>query len=82
MKLIRVPFIRFLTGWYSSPAESLRGVFGWLHTDRDQTRTTDPDFDAWVANDPMVTMDPASRYGDDATGFLSGREDDDPKPVE
>lgn len=34
----------------------------------------DPDFDGWVANDPMVTLNPASRYGDDATGFLAGPE--------
>lgn len=31
----------------------------------------DPDFDGWLVNDPMVTLNPTSRYGDDATGFLS-----------
>ena len=34
----------------------------------------DPDFKRWLVSDPMVTMNPASRYGDDATGFLAGSE--------
>ena len=41
--------------------------------------TTDRDFDGWVANDPMVTLNPASRYGDDATGFLAGAEAENPE---
>jgi hypothetical protein len=32
----------------------------------------DPDFDGWVHNDPMITGNPASRYGDDAPGYLTG----------
>ena len=36
------------------------------------TPTTDPDFDRWLHNDPMVTGNPASRYGDDAPGYLTG----------
>lgn len=76
MKLSRISPALFLSGWLSSALAWLRPGGG------EQARTTAPDFDGWVANDPMVTMDPASRYGDDATGFLSGREDDDPKPVE
>lgn len=32
------------------------------------------DFRRWIRNDPMTTMNPASRYGDDATGFLMGAE--------
>jgi hypothetical protein len=83
MKLTRISPVLFLSGWFSSATEALRGALAWLRGGSgEQTRSTDPDFDGWVANDPMVTMDPASRYGDDATGFLSGREDDDPKPVE
>jgi hypothetical protein len=39
----------------------------------------DPDFDGWVVNDPMVTLNPASRYGDDATGFLAGSERENPE---
>lgn len=41
-------------------------------------QTTDPDFQGWLHNDPMVTMNPASRYGDDATGFLAGAELENP----
>lgn len=76
MKLIRIPLVLFLSDY-------LRGILARPHHGgKAEAAVTDPDFDGWVANDPMVTMDPASRYGDDATGFLSGREDDDPKPVE
>jgi len=32
----------------------------------------DPDFEGWLHNDPMVTGNPASRYGDDAPGYLTG----------
>jgi hypothetical protein len=31
----------------------------------------DPDFEGWLHNDPMVTGNPASRYGDDAPGYLT-----------
>ena len=42
-------------------------------------QTTDPDFQGWLHNDPMVTMNPTSRYGDDATGFLAGAEIENPE---
>lgn len=32
----------------------------------------DPDFQGWLHNDAMVTGNPASRYGDDAPGYLTG----------
>ena len=32
----------------------------------------DPDFEGWLHNDPMVTGNPASRYGDDAPGYVTG----------
>ena len=32
----------------------------------------DPDFEGWLHGDPMVTGNPASRYGDDAPGYLTG----------
>jgi len=41
----------------------------------------DPDFTGWLRDDPMVTMNPASRYGDHATGFLAGSGDGDPVDV-
>lgn len=30
-----------------------------------------PDFEGWLRNDPMVTGNPASRYGDDSPGYLT-----------
>lgn len=32
---------------------------------------TDRDFERWLHNDPMVTGNPASRYGDDSPGYLT-----------
>lgn len=49
----------------------LDSIIGWFAS---YGASTDHDFDGWIANDPMVTLNPASRYGDDATGFLAGSE--------
>ena len=46
-------------------------IIGWFAS---PSASTDHDFDGWIGNDPMVTLNPASRYGDDATGFLGGSE--------
>lgn len=35
-------------------------------------RSIDPDFEGWLHDDPMVTGNLASRYGDDAPGYLTG----------
>ena len=35
-------------------------------------QAADPDFEGWLHDDPMVTGNPASRYGDDAPGYLTG----------
>ena len=35
-------------------------------------RGRDPDFERWLHNDPMVTGNPASRYGEDSPGYLTG----------
>jgi hypothetical protein len=32
----------------------------------------DPDFDGWLHGDPMVTKNPASRYGDRTPGYITG----------
>ena len=34
--------------------------------------TIDPDLNRWLHNDPMVTGNPTSRYGDDGPGYLTG----------
>lgn len=67
-----------LTTWVGGLGLALRNIFA-SHTADDRAerdQTTDPEFHGWVANDPMVTLNPASRYGDDATGFLAGSEAD------
>lgn len=38
----------------------------------DTEQKGDPEFEGWLHNDPMVTGNPASRYGDDAPGYLTG----------
>lgn len=32
----------------------------------------DPDFEGWLHGDPMVTKNPASRYGDRTPGYITG----------
>lgn len=34
-------------------------------------RQIDPDFQGWLRNDPMVTENPANRYGKGARGYLT-----------
>ena len=72
--------VESVAGWFARLGDGLRNAFalplGVGGTDSGPS--TDRDFDRWVANDPMVTMDPASRYGDDATGFLAGSEKENP----
>lgn len=71
-----------VTGWLSSFGKALRNLLA-LPADEDESasgRGVGHDFDGWIANDPMVTLNPASRYGDDATGFLAGSEADSPQP--
>ena len=34
-------------------------------------RRIDPDFVRWIHNDPMVSGNSASRYGDDSPGYLT-----------
>lgn len=35
-------------------------------------RGIDPDFEGWLHGDPMVTNNPASRYGDRSPGYITG----------
>ena len=35
-------------------------------------RGIDPDFEGWLHGDPMVTKNPASRYGDRSPGYITG----------
>ena len=76
MSVDRKSVLDSITGWFATLGEGLRNALALPVGDaRDESApSTDRDFDGWVANDPMVTLDPASRYGDDATGFLAGSE--------
>jgi len=69
------------TNWLASLWDGLRYVLAWPTVDNktESGQTMDPDFYGWVVNDPMVTLNPASRYGDDATGFLAGSEGETPQ---
>jgi hypothetical protein len=39
--------------------------------ERGEQQSVDPDFQDWLHNDPMITGNPASRYGDDSPGYLT-----------
>ena len=82
MGAARKLLVDVVTGWFSTLGDTLRNLL-LLPAGKgggESSRSVDPDFDGWVANDPMVTLNPASRYGDDATGFLTGSESDNPQP--
>lgn len=38
---------------------------------REATSSVNSEFEGWLRNDPMVTENPASRYSDDAPGYLT-----------
>ena len=65
-----------LSYWVASLAACVRVALSLApepHDETDQADTSiDPDFEGWLHNDPMVTGNPASRYGDDAPGYLTG----------
>ncbi len=64
-----------LTDWFANLAITIRAALSMpLLSDDERAeadRRIDPDFIGWVHNDPMVTGNSASRYGDDAPGYLT-----------
>jgi len=72
----RNSFLDSLTGWVAALGVDLRAAFSLPIVDEsivaDAERHIDPDFKGWLHNDPMVTGNPASRYGDDAPGYITG----------
>lgn len=81
MSAERKSLLDSVTDWFATLNDGLRNALA-LSAGGDRAKSgpsTDHDFDGWVANDPMVTLNPASRYGDDATGFLAGSEVENPK---
>jgi hypothetical protein len=65
----------YLTDWSANLAITIRAALSMpLLSDDERAeadRRIDPDFIGWVHNDPMVTGNSASRYYDDAPGYLT-----------
>lgn len=65
-----------VTNWFSTLSVGVQTLLSMAgESDRrgaGSDSDVDPDFEGWVRNDPMVTGNPASRYGDDAPGYLTG----------
>ena len=76
MSVTRKSLLDSATEWFAILGEGLRSVVAWPTVEEsdvgDLVQATDPDFEGWLHNDPMVTGNPASRYGDDAPGYLTG----------
>ncbi len=68
-------FPQYLTDWSANLAITIRAALSMpLLSDDERAeadRRIDPDFIGWVHNDPMVTGNSASRYGDDVLGYLT-----------
>ncbi len=66
---------QYLTDWSANLAITIRAALSMpLLSDDERAeadRRIDPDFIGWVHNDPMVTGNSASRYYDDAPGYLT-----------
>ena len=63
-------------GWISSIWLALRAglsiPLATTTSDLEDNTRTDPDFEGWLHGDPMVTKNPASRYGDRTPGYITG----------
>lgn len=69
------PFYESLIGWVETLKAYVRAaLFAGIDQDnasREAESAIDPDFEGWLHNDPMVTGNPASRYGKSARGYLT-----------
>lgn len=69
-------FQESLIDWFAAFGVGLRAVLASPILDEEAVdeskRRADPDFEGWLQNAPMVTGNPASRYGDDSPGYLTG----------
>ena len=65
----------YLTDWFTNQAITIRAAFSTpLDPDDERAqmeRGLDPDFVGWLHNDPMVTENPANRYGKGARGYIT-----------
>ena len=66
---------QYLTDSLSNLVFSIRAAFSTpLDPDDERAqmeRGRDPDFVGWLHNDPMVTENPANRYGKGARGYIT-----------
>ena len=66
---------QYLTDWFANLVITIRAAVSMpLLSDDERAeadRRIDPDFIGWVHNDPMVTGNSASRYCDDAPGYMT-----------
>lgn len=82
---MRIPYIvsehsnsllDFATDWFAALSVRLLAVFASPILDEkgvvDARMGIDPDFEGWLHGDPMVTKNPASRYGDRTPGYITG----------
>jgi len=65
----------YLTDWFANLAITIRAALSTpLDPDDERVqleRGVDPDFIGWLHNDPMVTENPANRYGRGAGGYIT-----------
>lgn len=61
-----------LTHWLATLGLALRAALSSDVASADPDWRTDLDFEGWLHNDPMVTQNPASRYGKGARGYITG----------
>jgi hypothetical protein len=64
-----------LTDWFANLVITIRAALSTpLDPDDERAqleRGVDPDFIGWLHNDPMVTENPANRYGKGARGYIT-----------
>lgn len=69
------PFREFVIGWFGALKMYVHAALT-VGIDQDdgarkKDDTVDPEFEAWLQNDPMVTGNPASRYRSQPPGYLT-----------
>jgi hypothetical protein len=72
----RKPLSQYLIDWISFLGFNVRAAMASPILDEaallEAKEHLDPDFERWVWGDPMVTRNPASRYGERSPGYISG----------
>jgi hypothetical protein len=65
-----------VTDWFATLWFAMRAALSTSaepdHASAGAAHGIDPDFEGWLHGDPMVTKNPASRYGDRTPGYITG----------